>query len=491
MPKKVILSIDQGTTNSKAILVDVNGEIISKGSSSVNIFHPKPGWVEQDPKQIWDSVLKAIAQCLDQVSNIEILAIGISNQRESVTAWNKKTGEPLSPCLTWQCSRTSSVTEKIISDGFEPLVSNKTGLPISPLFPATKISWLLDEISAKDPSLPFADICIGTIDSWLIWNLTGGEIHACDRSNASRTQLYNIQTCEWDAELCKLFNVDINTLPEVKNSQDDFGKTSGLPILSDGIQIASAIGDSHAALFGHRAFELSDGKITFGTGSSIMTTIPSFIEPQMGLTTTIAWSIKDKVTYAIEGNILVAASAFPWAVEVLGFNDIAELIEVAESVEDSKGVSFVPAFVGLGAPHWKPNAKGIFSGLSFNSKQAHLARAVVESLALQVNDVFASLINQYPNGLGNIYIDGGPSENNFLMSLVAGFIDHPLISHDNSESSAIGAAYLAGLEINLWKDLKDISNIPKNSKVTTSHMNKRYRNNSIADWKKAVNLSTI
>lgn len=490
MLTQVILAIDQGTTNSKAILVDINGAIISRGSSPVQINHPKPGWVEQNPMQIWDSVQKAIVQCLAQVSDVQILSIGISNQRESVTAWHRQTGIPLSDMLTWQCSRTSAACESLKSKNLEQLISGKTGLPISPLFPSTKISWILEEISSWDASPSLDDICIGTVDSWLIWQLTDGAVHACDRSNAARTQLFNIQDCCWDDELCNLFKVNKTTLPEVMNSQDNFGQTRGLKILPDGIKISSAIGDSHAALFGHRAFNVGDGKITFGTGSSVMTLIPEFTAPQNGLTTTIAWSINGKSTYAFEGNILVSASAFPWAVEVLGLDNVTTLIDLAQATPDSQGVSFVPAFVGLGSPHWKPEARGVFTGLSFNSQRAHFARAVAESLALQVYDVFEALLKQLPSGIGQIFVDGGPSESQFLMSLVAGYIEHQIIMYESSEASAMGAAYLAGLQAGMWKDIYEIQSLSRPCNLIDYEMDKNLRLDSIRQWQHAVQSSS-
>lgn len=449
-----ILAIDQGTTNSKAVLISTSGQILARGSSPVGIEHPQPGWVEQDPLRVWASVQEAIAACLKAGPEVEILGIGISNQRESVTAWDARTGEPLGPVVSWQCRRTAEACGQLIAAGHAERVQALTGLPIDPMFPGSKMKWLLDRAPAG------RDIRLGTIDAWLIHCLTGGDAHACDASNAARSQLYDLSEQRWSDELCALFGVPKSALPEVHDSAARFGETKGVAGLPDGIPICSAIGDSHAALFGHGAFNPGDGKVTFGTGSSVMTTLPGFVAPQLGITTTIAWAIDGRPTYAFEGNILVSAAALPWMADMLGLVNVQALTDLAASAEPG-GPGFVPAFVGLGAPHWQADARALFSGITFGTTRAQMARAVTDSIAFQVHDVFAAMSAQSPTALGHLFVDGGPSQNTFLMQCVADIVDHGLIQCDAPEASALGAAYLAGLSLGIWPDLEAIAALPR------------------------------
>lgn len=449
-----ILAIDQGTTNSKAVLVSTTGEILSRGSSPVGISHPQPGWVEQSPERVWESVKEAIAACLGAGPTVEILGVAISNQRESVTIWDGETGKPLGPVVSWQCRRTAPACSELVAAGHSERVQALTGLPIDPMFPGPKMKWLLDRAPADRP------LRIGTIDSWLIHCLTDGVMHACDASNAARSQLYDLNGQCWSDELCSLFEVPKAVLPEVRDSAADFGMTRNVPGLKDGIPIAAAIGDSHAALFGHGAFEAGDGKVTFGTGSSIMTTLPRYIAPSRGITTTIAWSIKGKPTYAFEGNILVSAASLPWMTEILGLPDVQALVDLAASAPPD-GPGFVPAFVGLGAPYWHADARALFSDITFTTTRAQMARAVTDSLAFQVHDVFQAMSAQSPTPLGRLFVDGGPSQNSFLMQCVADVLNHPVLQCDAPEASALGAAYLAGLSLGIWPDLDAIAALPR------------------------------
>jgi glycerol kinase len=479
--ESAILAIDQGTTNSKAVLVDRQGQILARGSSPVGIEHPAPGHVQQDAIGIWESVLGAIADCVAQRPDVTVAAIGISNQRESVAAWRRSTGEPVGPVITWQCRRTTAWTNALKSDGVEPEVIAKTGLPLDPLFPAYKIRWLLESAETTD------DVIVGTVDSWLIWKLTGGAVHATDRSNASRTQLLDVRSGQWDADLCAMFQVPRDVLPEVCDSQHIFGRTRGLTGLDDGTPVASAIGDSHAALFGHGAFEPGDAKVTFGTGSSVMMNMPAFVAPENGLTTTIAWSIDDRITYALEGNILVSASLFPWLASLLGLDgDVGKLMELAETVEDSGGVMVVPAMVGLGAPYWEPEARGLISGLSFSSSPAHLARAAAASLGLQVADIYGAMCSQSELGEGAVYVDGGPSGNPFLMKLVAAYLDRSIQVGDAPEVSALGAASLAGLATDMWADLGSISAFERGREQIQPELDAEAVDTELRQWREAV-----
>ncbi|TCV76157.1 FGGY-family carbohydrate kinase [Neorhizobium sp. S3-V5DH] len=461
---RAILAIDQGTTNSKAVLVSDKGELVSRGSAPVGIAYPKPGWVEQDPQRVWKSVCEAVTACLQAAPDIGVEAVAISNQRESVTIWDAETGEPLGPVVSWQCRRTAEDCERLIHEGHLDRVQSITGLPLDPMFPGPKFRWLLDRAPAG------RHLRVGTIDSWLVHCLTGGQRHACDASNAARSQLFDLQKQAWSEELCAIFDVDISVLPEVLDSAADFGTTLGLPGVPDGTPIRSAIGDSHAALFGHGAFNPGDGKVTFGTGSSVMTTLPGFIAPKSGITTTIAWRISGKPTFAFEGNILVSAASLPWMTEILGLPDVAALIDLAATAEPD-GPGFVPAFVGLGAPYWNSEARALFSQINFNTTRAQMARAVTDSIAFQVYDVFSAMQNQSGGGIGALYADGGPSQNRFLMQCVADVLMRPVMQCKAPEASALGAAYLAGLSVGMWPDLETISRLPRQSQLISPEAN--------------------
>ncbi|MFP5076120.1 FGGY family carbohydrate kinase [Rhizobium sp. YIM 134829] len=477
-----ILAIDQGTTNSKAVLVSATGEILARGSAAVGIAHPQPGWVEQSPERIWSSVLEAIAACLAKQPGVAVLAVAISNQRESVTAWDGETGAPLGPVISWQCRRTDADCAALAAAGHEPRVQALTGLPIDPMFPGPKMRWLMDRVPADRP------VRLGTIDSWLIHCLTGGAVHACDASNAARSQLFDLKAQAWSEELCALFGVPIAALPHVMDSASRFGVTRGVPGLPDGIPVAAAIGDSHAALFGHGAFHPGDGKVTFGTGSSVMTTLPHFIAPEDGITTTIAWSIGGQATYAFEGNILVSAASLPWMADLLGLPDVQALTDLAATAQPG-GPGFVPAFVGLGAPYWKSDARALFSNIAFTTSRAQMARAVTDSIAFQVHDVFRAMTRQSPAPLRRLFADGGPSQNRFLMQCVADALDHELTPCDAPEASALGAAYLAGLTLGIWPSLDALSALPRPCAPLTpaaSDMPAR-----LAVWQDAIYRSTV
>ena len=455
---RAILAIDQGTTNSKAVLVSETGDVVARGSAAVGISYPQPGWVEQDPRRIFASVCEAIEACLKNASGVSVEAIAVSNQRESVTMWDAETGEALGPVLSWQCRRTAPDCERLIAEGHLDRVEALTGLPLDPMFPGSKFRWLLDRVPAG------RRVRLGTIDSWLIHCLTGGSRHVCDASNAARSQLFDLNGQVWSEELGQIFGVDIALLPEVLDSSADFGTTRGLPGIADGTPIRSAIGDSHAALFGHGAFKPGDGKVTFGTGSSVMTTLPRFIAPQNGITTTVAWRIAGVPTFAFEGNILVSAASLPWMAGILGLPDVAALVDLAATAEPG-GPGFVPAFVGLGAPYWNSDARALFGQINFSTTRAQMARSVTDSIAFQVHDVIAAMRAQSGGQLGALYVDGGPSQNRFLMQCVSNLIEHAVIQCEAPEASALGAAYLAGLSLGLWKDLDTIEALPRSTQV--------------------------
>ncbi len=452
-----LLAIDQGTTNSKAVLVDADGHVVARGSAPLSKRHPAPGWVEQDPIELWQSVIAAIGACLAEWPGARPIGIGISNQRESVVAWNARSGEPLGPLVSWQCRRTAPACTELRAAGHEPAVLARTGLPIDPMFGAAKIAWLLRHAREQHADLDLDDVRVGTVDAWLLWNATRGARHACDASNAARTQLFDLAAGRWDQGLCDLFEVPLEVLPTVLGSDADFGATRGVPGLPDGTPIRAMLGDSHAALFGHGVDRPGVVKATYGTGSSLMTPLAQVVAPQHGVTTTVAWSLRGTRTYALEGNILVAAASLPWASELLGLGgDPGALADLAESVATSGGVDFVPALIGLGAPYWDSEALGLVAGLSFRSGRAEIARAVMESIALQVADVFDAMQAQVPQPLTHLLADGGPSANAWLMAIQADLIGVPVVPSDAPEASALGAAYMAGLSLGHWARLADI-----------------------------------
>jgi len=479
MPERVVLAVDEGTTNCKAVLVGGNGTIVASGSAPVPIYHPRSGWVEQDAGEVWGATQEAVKACVSEAPDAEIVALGISNQRESVLIWDRQTGEPLGPLISWQCRRTAADCAELRAGGHEAGVIARTGLPIDPLFPATKIAWLLGRAGGT------REICVGTVDSWLIWKFSGGATHVTDRSNAARTQLFDLASGRWDDELCALFGVDAAMLPAVRDSSHVFGSTRDCVALPDGTPIASAIGDSHAALFSHGAFTTGDGKVTFGTGSSVMATLGDYVAPPPGITTTIAWSLNGASTFAFEGNILTSASLFPWAARLLGLETVEDLLDLAATVEGSEGVSLVPAHVGLGSPHWAPEARGLITGLSFGSGPAHVARAAAESMALQVADVFA-IIENAAGRIGRLSVDGGPSRNPFLMQMVADYLDHPVTPCRNPEASALGAAHLAGLAVGFWNGLEDISALVQRDAPIEPRMAADRRQGDLQQWRGAV-----
>jgi len=479
VPDRVVLAVDEGTTNCKAVLVGSNGAIVASGSAPVPIYHPRSGWVEQDAGEVWAATQEAVKASVSEAPDADIVALGISNQRESVLVWDRQTGEPLGPLISWQCRRTAAESAKLRAGGHEPAVIARTGLPIDPLFPATKIAWLLRRAGGV------RDICVGTVDSWLIWKFSGGTVHETDRSNAARTQLFDLAKGRWDDELCALFGVDAVMLPVVRDSSHVFASTRDCGALSDGIPIASAIGDSHAALFSHGAFTAGDGKVTFGTGSSVMATLADYVAPPPGITTTIAWSLGGVSTFAFEGNILTSASLFPWAARLLGFETVEELLDLGATVDGTEGVSLVPAHVGLGSPHWAPHARGLITGLSFGSGPAHVARAAAESMALQVADVFA-IIEKAAGQIGRLSVDGGPSRNPFLMQMVADYLDHPVTPCRSPEASALGAAHLAGLAVGFWNDLDDLSALVQRDAPIEPCIAADRRRGDLKRWRSAV-----
>jgi glycerol kinase len=442
MSNGLILAIDQGTTNTKALAFDADGKVVASASVPMAVSYPQPGWAQQSATDIWDSVSAVIAKVVAETGT-DMDALAISNQRETIVVWDAATGQPIAPAITWQCRRSGPKCAAIRAAGHADEIEARTGLGLDPLFPAAKIAWILDNVPGARDAANSGALRAGTVDAWLLWNLTGGE-HATDHSNASRTQLFNIRTLQWDPDLATIFDVPLSLLPRVRNSDSLFGEVAaGRTALATGTPVHAMVGDSHAALFGHGVRQPGTVKATYGTGTSLMTLTADRIASHNGLSSTIAWSTSAGVAYAIEGNISVSGQAVAFMGSLLGIGDPAAVADLAATVPDSNGVYFVPALVGLGAPHWAPDARGIVSGLSLGTRPAHLARAAVEAIAFQVADVFTAMETDLGTPLARLSADGGAARNDMLMQLQADLIGRPVVRGDLPEVSAAGAAMLA------------------------------------------------
>jgi glycerol kinase len=487
MPRTCVLAVDQGTTNTKALLMDEAGEVVSRASRRVGVSFPAPGWVEQDPFDLWTSVVEAINTCLADGRDTTIRAIGVTNQRESVVVWDRSTGRPVGPCIVWQCRRTAPFCARLRALGAERLVHEKTGLALDPLFSASKARWLLDQAPDGRARGTDGELCIGTIDSWLLWNLTGGAVHACDVSNASRMQLLNLETLSWDTSLLELFGIPAAALPQVRSSSGVAGVSVRVGALPGGLPIASLVGDSHAALFGHAAFEPGIAKVTYGTGSSLMTPLHTPVLSRAGLSTTVAWGLPDRTAYALEGNITMTGGAVDWLGQLLGLEVPAQAVAgLAASVPDSGGVHVVPAFAGLGAPYWDVDAKGLVCGLTRGTTAAHVARATIESMAFQVRDVFDQMRAEAPAGLVELRADGGGSANEALMQFQADILGYPVVRNRSSDLSAAGAGWLAGLAIGVWSSLAELQALPGSTDRFEPAISDDARARLYEGWQEAV-----
>lgn len=483
-----VLAIDQGTTNTKVLLLDQRGTVRARASEPVDVRFPKPGWVDQDPAAIWSTVQTAIAATLRHAPDeVDIAAVGVSNQRESAVAWDRESGQPLGPCITWQCRRTAPFCASLRQRGVADMVARKTGLTIDPLFSASKFRWLLDHIEHGDARAAAGAICLGNVDSWLLWNLTGGATHATDLTNASRTQLLNLGTQAWDPELLELFGIPAAALPHISPSSHVFGYTAPSGPVGKRIPVASMIGDSHAALFGHGHFQTGVVKATYGTGSSLMSLTDVPVASTSGLSTTVAWAFKDRTQFALEGNVTVTGGTVDWLARVLGGTQSAsEVGALAATVDDSDGVYLVPAFAGLGAPHWDDRARGLICGLTRGSTAAHLARAAIESIAFQVRDVFDAMRHDIGVPLPALLADGGASGNDSLMQFQADILDCPVIRSRSADLSAQGAAWLAGLAAGVWATPNDLDRLPRQADRFEPRMPRDERERRYAGWQDAV-----
>jgi glycerol kinase len=458
---RYILAIDEGTTNAKALAMTADGVVVARASRAVDIAFPRPGWVEQDAEQLWRSVTDAARECIAAAGGAAPSAIAVTNQRESVLVWDRASGRPLGPCITWQCRRTVEMCDRLRAGGAEPGIVEKTGLAIDPLFSATKARWLLGHIDRGVERAANGELCAGTVDSWIVWNLTGGAAHVCDATNASRTQLCDVKAGAWDDRLLETFGVPRAALPAIRPSSGIVGATCRLDGIAADVPVAALIGDSHAALFGHAAFKPGAVKATYGTGSSLMTPTPSLARA-IGLSSTIAWSFPGGVQYALEGNITDTGGAVDWAGRLLGGSEPDALVSsLASTVNDSGGVYLVPAFAGLGAPHWDDRAKGVLCGLTRGAGPAQVARAALESIAYQIRDVFEVMTQAIGAASPTLLADGGASRNDSLMQFQADVLGCPVIRNRSTDLSAAGAAWLAGLAIGFWSSLERLEQLPR------------------------------
>lgn len=483
-----ILAIDQGTTNTKVLLVSPAGQIIGQASRPLQQSYPHPAWVEQDATAIWQSVREAIDEVMGGGVEPNLAALAITNQRESALAWERESGQPSGPVIGWQCRRTADFCAGLRERGLEQFLAEHTGLAIDPLFSASKMNWLLNNLPGAKKRAEQGELCLGTMDSWLLWNLTGGKVHACDLTNASRTQLLNIHRLDWDDELLTVFEIPRAALPQLHPSKSEFGRTVAIGRLPAGIPILSMIGDSHAALFGQAGFKAGTVKATYGTGSSLMTPTVQPILSKNGLSTTIAWALgHNDVTYALEGNISVTGAAVQWLGEFLGLaNPTEEVVKLAEQVNNTDGLYLVPAFVGLGAPYWDATARGLISGLTRGSNVKQLARATIEAIAYQVRDVFDVMQKEAGMELKVLLADGGASRNPALMQFQADILGCRVLRNTSAEASPLGASYLAGLAGGIWQNLDEIEQLSRSRQEFEPKMGEVERSELYSGWKTAV-----
>lgn len=488
-----ILAIDQGTTSSRAILLDHDLNILGVGQKEFKQIYPKPGWVEHDPEDIWDTVAYSIEKALTdaRVSGSDIAGIGITNQRETIVAWDKQTQKPLYNAIVWQCRRTAEICANLKAKGLEETFTSKTGLLLDPYFSGTKLHWLFENVNGMREKADKGELQVGTIDSFLVNRLSGGECHVTDVSNASRTLLLNIHNLEWDEELAGALDIPVSVLPKVVGCSEVYGHTKNISVLPDGIPIAGMAGDQQAALFGQACFEAGSAKCTYGTGAFLlMNTGEKAVPSKNRLLTTIAWKLGDKTTYALEGSAFIAGAAVQWLRDELQIiNDSAEVEALAQKVKSSEGVILVPAFAGLGAPYWRSDARGLITGMTRGTNRAHIARAALDGIALQNFEILEAMELDSGQKLKMLKVDGGASANNLMMQFQADILNCDLVRPQILETTAIGAAFLAGLAVGTWDSLDDIKRSWKQSRAFKPQMREEERQDYITKWKAAVKIA--
>lgn len=486
---KYIMALDQGTTSSRCILFDKNGAEVSKAQKEFTQYYPKPGWVEHDPVEIWAAQMGVAkeAMLMAGADSSDIAAIGITNQRETVIVWEKDTGKPVCNAIVWQCRRTAEMCAKLKEQGLTEFFRSRTGLLIDPYFSATKLKYILDNVDGARERAKRGELLFGTVETWLIWNLTGGRVHVTDYSNASRTMMFNIHTLKWDKDILALLDIPEEMLPKPVESSGIYGYTDPA-LLGGAIPVAAAAGDQQAALFGQCCFEKGGVKNTYGTGAFLlMNTGNDPISSKNGLLTTIAWGLDGKVSYALEGSVFVAGAVVQWLRDEMQLvRTAAETEEIALSVPDTNGVYIVPAFVGLGAPYWKPDARGIITGLTRGSGRAHIVRAALESIAYQSADVMKAMEDEAGLEISSVRTDGGASANNFLMQFQADILGKRVIRPKCVETTAMGAAYLAGLAVKFWNGREQLAGLNGKGAEFLPTMPDVKRAELLDGWKNAV-----
>lgn len=487
--KEYIVALDQGTTSSRAILFNKKGDIVNIAQKEFQQIYPKSGWVEHDPQEIWSSQMAVFTEALakSKTKLESIKGIGITNQRETTVVWNRRTGEPIYNAIVWQDRRTADYCAKLIQDGHLDMVQEKTGLLIDSYFSATKIKWILDNVKGARKLAERKELAFGTIDSWLIWNLTNGEKHVTDVTNASRTMLYNINELKWDKELLELFDIPESLLPEVKSSSEVYGETS-TELGSRPIPIAGIAGDQQAALFGQMCIKKGMAKNTYGTGCFLLMNIGNKpVKSENKLVTTIGWKIGKEVVYALEGSIFIGGAVVQWLRDELKIIKKSSDVEaLASSVDTTDGVYLVPAFAGLGAPHWNPNARGTIFGISRGTTDAHIARAAIESIAYQTHDILKAMEADSKTKIKELRVDGGATQNQFLLQFQADILKSTVVRPKITETTAMGAAFLAGLAVGFWKDLAELQELWQEDKRIEYNKSAKLDKN-LEEWNRAVN----
>ncbi|MFM6927760.1 MAG: glycerol kinase GlpK [Bdellovibrio sp.] len=491
MSSSFIMAIDQGTTSSRVCIINQAGGLVAEAREAFKQIFPKPGWVEHDPEDIWYSTQRSMRLALEKakIKGSEIAAIGITNQRETVMMWDKKSGKAVYNAIVWQCRRTHDLCEKLKKAKKEKMITTKTGLVLDPYFSATKMQWILKNVSGAKEKARQGKLVAGTVDTFLLWRLTGGQSHKTDVSNASRTMLMNIHTGWWDEDLTKLFGIPEKILPEICPSNAEFGRTQGLGFMPDGIPVCGIVGDQQAALFGQACYDIGESKCTFGTGSFLLlNTGTKAIKSKNKLLTTVAWKLKDQeMVYALEGGAFVCGAAVQWLRDELGLiANSSDIESLARKVDDTAGVEFVPALTGLGAPHWRAEARGVICGLTRGTNKAHIARATLEAMALQNVDILATMEKDLGKKLKTIRVDGGAAANDLLMQLQANYTGVNVIRPKNLETTALGAAFMAGLGCGFWRDMKEIKRIWKTDKEFKVKMQPKERKARRTRWASAV-----
>jgi glycerol kinase len=487
---RYVLALDQGTSGSTALVVDPDGRVRARGYAELRQHYPRPGWVEHDPEEIWATVARAASEALAgaRVSGGEVAAVGITNQRETTLVWDRGTGLPIHPAIVWQCRRTAAACDALRAQGVEPLVRERTGLVLDAYFSGTKIAWVLDAVAGARARGEAGELAFGTVDSWLLWKLTGGRVHATDATNASRTLCLDLRSLEWDDELLAVFRVPRPMLPKVVASSGVVGETTDLGWLPPGVPIAGVAGDQQAALFGQACHEPGTAKNTYGTGCFLLLNTGAVpVASRHGLVTTIAWQIDERTTYALEGSVFIAGAAIQWLRDGLGIlREAAESEALARSVADTGGVYFVPAFVGLGAPYWDMYARGVIVGLTRGTSRAHLARAALEAIAYQSRDVLEAMAVDAGVTVRGLRVDGGAAANDFLCQFQADILDVPVVRPTVIETTGLGAAYLAGLGTGVWPSLAAVAERAAVERTFAPALDPAVRAERYDGWRRAV-----